>query len=188
MMRRSLCDHPVWQPLATCGQEHLECANMAGELKLWFYYILIEINLKAHLWLTATTLNCTGRDKNLIQWPWVPPLCQELPMSSLWCKSICRPTKYLEAYRFREIRQPHDTAGEDSVPGADIRSRKSRGFREGSHAGSHWLFVLPHAHFSSKMVVLTVPSVLSPQTAGLWCDGLEEKNLEIYKGFTAHPG
>lgn len=37
----------------------------------------------------------------------------------------------------REIRQPHDTAGEDSVPGADIRSRKSRGFREGSHAGSH---------------------------------------------------
>ena len=33
-----------------------------------------------------------------------------------------------------------------------------------------------------------MPFVLSPQIAELWCDGLEEKNLEIYKGFTEHPG
>lgn len=37
MMRWSLCAYRVWQPLATCGWEHLECANMAGELKLWLY-------------------------------------------------------------------------------------------------------------------------------------------------------
>lgn len=56
-------------PSTMVATEPLKCASDTEQLKLWFHYILIKINLKIHMWLIATALDHTGVGNNST---WVP--------------------------------------------------------------------------------------------------------------------